>query len=111
MLVVDPLTRQSTLPKLTRPAGRATVSRLKQRVAFVAWLDDFGASGDWLAGVPPAKISHFAGEAAVLDADELVPPEYSIVSLTYAVTSRFDAVMVGLPGAAQDRLRDSSPAT
>jgi hypothetical protein len=40
-----------------------------------------------------------------------VPLEYSIVSLTYAVTSRFDAVMVGLPGAAQDRLRDSSPAT
>jgi len=71
MLVVDPVTRQSTLPKLTRPAGRATVSRLKQHVAFLAWLDDFGASGDWLAGVPPAKISHFAGEAAVLDADEL----------------------------------------
>jgi len=71
MLVVDPVTRQSALPKLTRPAGRATVSRLKQHVAFLAWLDDFGASGDWLAGVPPAKISHFAGEAAVLDADEL----------------------------------------
>src|SRR6185437_16146954 len=40
-----------------------------------------------------------------------VPHEYSIVSLTCTVTSRFDAVMVGLPGAAQDRLRDSSPAT
>jgi len=40
-----------------------------------------------------------------------VPLEYSIVSLTYAITSRFDAVIVGLPGAAQDRLRDSSPAT
>jgi len=34
-----------------------------------------------------------------------VPLEYSIVSLTCAVTSRFDAVMVSLPGAAQDRLR------
>src|SRR5260370_14702054 len=71
LLVVDPVTRQSTLPKLTRLAGRATVSRLSQLVAFLAWLDDFGASGDWLAGVPPAKISHFAGEAAVLDAGEL----------------------------------------
>ena len=71
LLVVDPVTRQSALPKLTRPAGRATVSRLKQHVAFLAWLDDFGPSGDWLAGVPPAKISHFAGEAAVLDAGEL----------------------------------------
>jgi hypothetical protein len=29
-----------------------------------------------------------------------VPLEYSVVSLTCAVTSRFDAVMVGLPGAA-----------
>jgi hypothetical protein len=67
---VSPAGRR-TLPKLTRPAGRATVSRLKQHVAFLAWLDGIGASGDWLAGVPPAKISHFAGEAAVLDAGEL----------------------------------------
>ena len=37
----------------------------------------------------------------------LVPLEYSIVSLTCAVTSR----LVGLPGAAQDCLRASSPAT
>lgn len=71
LLAVDPVTRQSALPTLTRPAGRATVSRLKQHVAFLAWLDDFGPGGDWLAGVPAAKISHFAGEAAVLDAGEL----------------------------------------
>jgi hypothetical protein len=40
-----------------------------------------------------------------------VPLDYSIVSLTCSVTSRFDAVMVALPGAAQDRLCDSSSAT
>ena len=47
------------------------MSRLKQHVAWLAWLDDLGATQDWLAGLPPAKISHFAGEAAVLDAGEL----------------------------------------
>jgi hypothetical protein len=71
LLVVDPASRQSALPKLTRLAPRATVSRLKQHVAWLAWLDGLGATQDWLAGLPPAKISHFAGEAAVLDADEL----------------------------------------
>jgi AcrR family transcriptional regulator len=58
----------------------------------------------WLLGV-------MAEQATLLGAADPVPPEYSIVSLACAVTSRFDAVMVGLPGAAQDRLRDSSPAT
>lgn len=71
LLVVDRETRQSALPTLTRPAPRATVSRLKQHVATLAWSDGIGPTGEWLAGVPPAKISHFAGEAAVLDADEL----------------------------------------
>jgi hypothetical protein len=71
LLVVDPLSRQSALPRLTRPAPRATVSRLREHIAWLAWLDALGPTGDWLAGVPPAKVSHFAGEAAVLDADEL----------------------------------------
>jgi hypothetical protein len=34
----------------------------------------------------------------LMDLGDRVPLEYSIVSLTCAVTSRFDAVMVGLPG-------------
>ncbi|MGH3410920.1 MAG: DUF4158 domain-containing protein, partial [Streptosporangiaceae bacterium] len=71
LLVVDPATRHSAWPALTRPAGRATVSKLKQHIAFLAWLDSIGDSGRWLADLPPAKISHFAGEAAVLDIDEL----------------------------------------
>jgi hypothetical protein len=33
-----------------------------------------------------------------------VPPEYSILCLTCAIASRLDAVIVGWPGAAQDRL-------
>ena len=39
LLVVDPVTGQSALPRLTRPAGRATVSRLKQHVDNPAVLD------------------------------------------------------------------------
>jgi len=40
-----------------------------------------------------------------------VPLEYSIEWLTCAVASRFDAVVVGWPGAAQDRLPAGSPDT
>lgn len=58
LLVVDPLSRQSALPRLTRPA----VSRLRERIAWLAWLDALGSTEDWLADVPPAKVSHFAGE-------------------------------------------------
>jgi hypothetical protein len=41
--------------------------------------------------------------ADALDADG-VPLEYSIEWLTCAIASRLDVVMVGLPGASQDRL-------
>ena len=38
-----------------------------------------------------------------------VPPEYSIERLTCAIASRLDVVMVGWPGAAQDRLSADVP--
>ena len=40
-------------------------------MAHLRWLDELGETSAWLQGVPPAKIAHFAGEAAVLDADAL----------------------------------------
>ena len=40
-----------------------------------------------------------------------VPPEYSTERLTCAIASRLDAVMVGWPGAAQDRLPADVPGT
>ena len=52
LLVVGPASRQSALPMLTRPAPRATVSRLKQHVAHLRWLDELGETGTWLQGVP-----------------------------------------------------------
>jgi hypothetical protein len=71
LLIVDPLSRRSGLVKLTAAAPKATVSRLKQHVALLCWLDGLGPTEEWLDGIPPAKIARFAGEAAVLDADEL----------------------------------------
>jgi hypothetical protein len=70
LLVVDPLCRRSGLAQLTQPAPKATVTRLKQQVALLRWLDELGPTEVWLAGIPPGKIAHFAGEAAVADAAE-----------------------------------------
>ena len=87
LLVAGPASRQSALPALTRPAPRATVSRLKQHVAHLRWLDELGETGTWLQGVPAAKIAHFAGEAAVLDADALaeIGPEKQLTLLACLV--------------------------
>lgn len=71
LLVVDPLSRQSALPRLTQPAPKATVRRLKAHLGLLRWLDELGPTEVWLEGVPPGKIAHFAGEAAVADAAEL----------------------------------------
>jgi hypothetical protein len=43
--------------------------------------------------------------------DHRVPPECSIEWLTCAIASRLDAVMVGWPGAAEDRLSADGPGT
>jgi len=85
LLVVDPASRRSTLPALTRPAPRATVSRLKQHVVHLRWLDELGETSAWLQGVPAAKIAHFAGEAAVLDADALVGDDKRLTLLACLV--------------------------
>jgi Domain of unknown function (DUF4158) len=85
LLVVDLLSRQSALPRLTRPAPRATVSRLREHIAWLAWLDALGPTEEWLAGVPPAKVSHFAGEAAVLDADPR--PSHEVFTTADAVST------------------------
>jgi hypothetical protein len=60
-LIVDPVSRLSALPRLTQPAPKATVSRLKQHLGLLQWLDELGPTATWLEGVPPTKIAHFAG--------------------------------------------------
>jgi hypothetical protein len=58
LLIVDPRSRRSRLAELTQPAPKSTVTRLKRHLAFLRWLDELGATQEWLAGVPPAKIAH-----------------------------------------------------
>jgi hypothetical protein len=72
MLRVDPLTRRSGHDRVKKTAGRATVSHLREHLDHLAWLDTLGGATDaWVAGVPAAKIAHFAAEARALDAAEM----------------------------------------
>ncbi|MFI7014628.1 DUF4158 domain-containing protein [Streptomyces sp. NPDC050164] len=65
LLVVDPSSRRSRLDRLKDPAKAATIGKFKASLAHLADLDALGPTGEWLQGVPPGKISHFAGEARV----------------------------------------------
>jgi TnpA family transposase len=71
LLECDPITRRSGFDLLKQPAPAATLSRFRQHLELMGWLDVLGATDAWLTGVPAAKVSHFAGEAGVLDASEL----------------------------------------
>ena len=71
VLVVDPSNRRSEFDRLKVPAKAATIGKLKLRLAHLAGLDAIGPTDVWLQGVPPGKISHFAGEAKVTDATDL----------------------------------------
>jgi TnpA family transposase len=71
VLRVDPSNRRSEFDRLKDPAKAATLGKLKLRLAHLADLDALGPTEVWLRGVPPGKISHFAGEAKVTDAADL----------------------------------------
>jgi len=71
LLEVDPGSRRSGLDRLKQPARKATVTRLREHIGYLRWLTELGEVDTWLAGISPAKIEHFAGEAAVLDVAEL----------------------------------------
>lgn len=71
LLAVDPQTKRSAFDRLKQPAKAATLSRFKEHLAALAWAASLGATDVWLAGVPPAKVAHFAAEARALDASEL----------------------------------------
>jgi hypothetical protein len=71
MLVVDPVRRRSDFDRVKTVAGAATVGKLKEHVEHLRWLDAVGPTEVWLADVPPAKVSHFAGKARVTDAADL----------------------------------------
>ena len=68
---MDPVTRRSRFDDLKRTAGSATLSRFKQHLAHLAWLDSLGSTAGWVADVPPAKVPHFAAQARVTDAGDM----------------------------------------
>jgi len=61
----------SMFQRLKKPAQRATWSRFKAQAEYLAEVDALGDTGAWLAGVAPAKVTDFAGEAAAQDIDTL----------------------------------------
>ena len=67
LLRVDPSNRRSEFDRLKAPAKAASIGKFKLRLAHLAALDALGPTEAWLEGVPPGKISHFAGEARVTD--------------------------------------------
>ena len=71
LLLVDPVRRRSEFDRLKDPAQAATVSKLEKRLAHLAALDALGPTEVWMAGLPPGKIAHFAGEARVTDAADM----------------------------------------
>ena len=71
LLVADPATRRSEFDRLKDPARAATIGKLKARLKHLADLDAIGPTEAWLAGVPMAKIGHFAGEARLTDAADM----------------------------------------
>jgi hypothetical protein len=68
---VDPVSRRSRFDDAKRTAGKATLSRFREHLAQLAWLDGLGATAAWVAGVPAAKVSHLAAQARVTDAADM----------------------------------------
>lgn len=71
MLWLDSTSRRSEFDKLKTPAKAATLTKFKLRLAHLQYLDALGETQRWLAGIPAAKIAHFAGEARVTDVGDL----------------------------------------
>ena len=71
LLRVDPVTRRSLFDELKRTAAAATVSRFREHLAHLTWLDGLGVTDEWVAAVPPAKVSHFAAVARVSNAGDI----------------------------------------
>jgi hypothetical protein len=69
--VVDPVTRRSGFDRLKDVAKSASLGKFRIRLDLLADIDALGPTGEWLDGVPPGKIAHFAGEARVTDVADL----------------------------------------
>lgn len=71
LLLVDPATRRSEFDRIKTPAKAATLGKFKARLAYLRELDALGPTQTWLDGVPPGKVAHFAGEATMVNVDDM----------------------------------------
>jgi hypothetical protein len=82
LLETDQLGR-SAFNALKRAPKRPSLSHLDSLVGHVRWLQELREPAELLAGVPPAKVRHFAAEARSLDAGELkdvnAPKRYTLL--------------------------------
>ena len=85
---------------LKKPAKRASWSHFREQAKHLAWVDTFGDTDAWVAGVATGKIADFAGEAAAGDAAVL--GDYSPVKRT--------ALLACLAHSARRRARDDAAA-
>ncbi len=69
--VVDPVTRRSEFDRMKDVAKSASLGKFRLRLELLADIDAIGPTGEWLEGIPPGKIAHFAGEARVTDVADL----------------------------------------
>jgi len=71
LLTTDSPHGRSDLNALKEPPKRATLTHAQEWHGHLVWLLSFGDMARLLAGVPAAKVLHFAAEARALDADGL----------------------------------------
>jgi hypothetical protein len=64
LLLVDPVSRRSEFDELKEVAQAASLTKFKTRLKFLRHLDALGPTQDWLDGVPPGKVAHFAAPCA-----------------------------------------------
>ncbi|MGH2722397.1 MAG: DUF4158 domain-containing protein, partial [Actinomycetota bacterium] len=71
LLETDPATRRSPLDRLKALPRAPSLSHLRELLGQLGWLLSLGDVGGLLAGIPNAKVKHFAAQARALDAAEL----------------------------------------
>ena len=74
----DPERRYSAFNRLKEPPRSITLTHMREWQTHLAWLLALGETTRPLAGIPPAKVRHFAAEARALNADglrDMAPPK------------------------------------
>jgi TnpA family transposase len=89
---------KSEFNQLKRPARRPSWSDFRAQLEHQRWADELGKARSWWQGVPPSKITDFAGEAGAADA---------AVMGYYTPTKRV-ALLAALVFTAQAKARDDT---